>query len=227
MNERQLIDDLSTAVLNEPPLGFDPDEVIDRAARRRRHTMATAMTGSAAVLVAVTAIAFGATGANSPPSVGVASQPPGPASGGPDPDEPVPCPLPMAEIVPGQLAKHFPGVEWDPVPEPHIDTETQSWINLAGDTTQNVYVICGSPGGMVEGIETPEPTLVIDEPQPDGALLRVWQRETIEDRVQITAEWTLPGGGELIEVQVNAKGEPFGTPRQAGELATELAGLAG
>ena len=66
MNETQLEDRMHEALLDEPPLGFDPDEVVDRAVRlqrRRRLTLATA--GAAAGVLVLAAAAVVATGARS------------------------------------------------------------------------------------------------------------------------------------------------------------------
>jgi hypothetical protein len=62
--ERRLTDELRAAVADEPPLGFDPDEVADRAGRlrrkrRRAYAMAAGAAATTAVLAAVGVVVLG------------------------------------------------------------------------------------------------------------------------------------------------------------------------
>jgi hypothetical protein len=58
MNEEQLGDRFRAAVAEEPPLGFDPDDVVDRAVRttRRRSAMIGAATAAAVVVLGVVTV---------------------------------------------------------------------------------------------------------------------------------------------------------------------------
>jgi hypothetical protein len=58
MNEEQLGDRFRAAVAEEPPLGFDPDDVVDRAERvtRRRSAMIGAATAAAVVVLGVVTV---------------------------------------------------------------------------------------------------------------------------------------------------------------------------
>ena len=58
MNEQILIDEFTTAVRTEPPLGFDPDEVVTRVARRRRRRRNVLLAGAGVVVAALTAVAI-------------------------------------------------------------------------------------------------------------------------------------------------------------------------
>jgi hypothetical protein len=57
MIEDRLTDEFRSAVIDEPPLGFDPDDVVDRAVRRRRHRSAITFTVTAVAVLAVGAVA--------------------------------------------------------------------------------------------------------------------------------------------------------------------------
>lgn len=56
MIEKQLEERMHAALAGEPPLGFDPDELVDRAARRGRQRRATLAAAGAAATVLVLAV---------------------------------------------------------------------------------------------------------------------------------------------------------------------------
>jgi hypothetical protein len=60
--EKQLADRMQSALTDEPPLGFDPDELVDRARHRRRSTFATAGASGVVLAIAVTAVVMTGTG---------------------------------------------------------------------------------------------------------------------------------------------------------------------
>jgi hypothetical protein len=72
MDEQMLTREFTAAVRTEPPLGFDPDEVVTRVARRR-HRRRTVLLACAGVVVAVAAAAFAL------PAAEVPAQPASPA----------------------------------------------------------------------------------------------------------------------------------------------------
>lgn len=225
MNEKQLTESMSLAVLDEPPLGFDPDTVIDRIIRRRRRNALVASSGTAAVLVAVAAVAFGGMG---PQRVGPAISPtPNPTSKPPaveDPDmAPEPCPISMLEVVPPLLAEHFPEVEFDPVPEPLTDPKRQLWLNLLGDTSQFIDVRCQSgPRGAVMQY-SPAPEILIDESPVRGARLRVFVFQPNKGRIPpILGEWT-QGDRLTLEVTVTQGDTLVASPEKLAALITEIA----
>jgi hypothetical protein len=66
--EKQLTDHMNAVLADEPPLGFDPDELVGRAVRQRRRTIATVGTSGAVLVIAVaTAVATGSTDARRSP----------------------------------------------------------------------------------------------------------------------------------------------------------------
>lgn len=58
MNEQTLAKELTRAVLDEPPLGFEPDEVVTRAALRHKRRRVSTLVGFGVVVVAAAAVAL-------------------------------------------------------------------------------------------------------------------------------------------------------------------------
>lgn len=82
MNEQTLANEFHLAVRNEPPLGFDPDDAVTRAALRYRRRKANALVGFGVVAVAAAAVGVSLTfghSAGGPGQVLTA----GPAASGP------------------------------------------------------------------------------------------------------------------------------------------------
>jgi hypothetical protein len=61
MNEQILAHEFTAAVHTEPPLGFDPDEVVTRVARRRRNRRNVLLAAAGVVVAALAAVAIPAT----------------------------------------------------------------------------------------------------------------------------------------------------------------------
>jgi hypothetical protein len=61
MNEQILAHEFTAAVRTEPPLGFDPDEVVTRVARRRRNRRNVLLAAAGVVVAALAAVAIPAT----------------------------------------------------------------------------------------------------------------------------------------------------------------------
>jgi hypothetical protein len=106
VNENQLAERMRAAVAGEPPLGFDPDELTDRAARSQRQRRV--VFGAAAVTLviaatAATAVTVGAVGQGG--GHGVGSQP--------SVTPALNCPEPMATLAPTVIARHLPAVVLD------------------------------------------------------------------------------------------------------------------
>jgi hypothetical protein len=124
MIEEQLADRMRAVLADEPPLGFDPDEVVDRAGRRRRSTFAVIGVTGAVLAVAVTAVVATSSGGGGP-SVGTTpptTTPRDAACQGVDPGHVPPLNFDgSAAIVarldasaPGVIAAHLPGVSVRP-----------------------------------------------------------------------------------------------------------------
>jgi hypothetical protein len=118
--EKQLEQSMHAALAGEPPLGFDPDDVVDRAARRHRQRRAfavvAAMAGVVGLATATLLVAGGSDGAPTAtaPDAVCETAPPGahaPPEGFPGSDAIV-ARLRAAE--PGLLAEHVPGTTFDP-----------------------------------------------------------------------------------------------------------------
>jgi hypothetical protein len=103
VNENQLAERMRAAVAGEPPLGFDPDELTDRAGKRQRQRRAVFGAAAVTLVIAATAVTVGATtqggghGAGSQSSVTPAQN----------------CPEPMATLAPTVITRHLPGVVLD------------------------------------------------------------------------------------------------------------------
>ena len=103
MNENRLTERMRAAVGGEPPLGFDPDELTDRAGRQQRRRRA--VLGAAAATLVLTASAV---------TVGASTDSGGHRAGGPTSVAPAPdCPPPMATLAPTVITRHLPGVSPD------------------------------------------------------------------------------------------------------------------
>jgi hypothetical protein len=106
--EQRIADRFRTAVLDEPPLGFDPDEVVDRAKRRQRHRRAIGASALATIGVALAAVAvFAASGGTQLGGVGT----PG-SSESVTPTTPPPRPTRPVEkegVAPSTPPQTFPG----------------------------------------------------------------------------------------------------------------------
>ncbi|GAB3433164.1 hypothetical protein [Actinophytocola sediminis] len=228
MNEKQLAADMSLAVLDEPPLDFDPDVVIDGAVRRRRRSRLAAASGAAAVLVAVSAVAVGHL---DPPSGQSAANPRGSSPSPPDTNVPDltaiygPCPFSLSDVVPPLLARHFSDVEFKPALSAHTDPTRQQRFSLTHDDQQSVDVTCGTGPGVltVWPSETSQP--VIDEERPGGArlLVFVFEPEVPGTPRTIMGQWVQ---GNELSIMVTAVGgdKLVGTNEMVTAMTDEIGG---
>jgi hypothetical protein len=85
MNEQTLVKEFDLAVRDEPPLGFDPDDVVTRAALRYRRRQVTTLVSVGVVAVAAAAVALpltlGNSTGNSPQILTAQPAAPGPVGG--------------------------------------------------------------------------------------------------------------------------------------------------
>lgn len=196
MIEEELQDRMRAAVADEPPLGFDPDELVDRASRRRRRSTLAAVGATGGVLtVAVAAVLFTGmpsegtkvgTTVTTAPTVPIA-----PVCTGVEAGTVPPLNFPGSEAIvarldeaaPRAIAAHLPGVSVQP-PEAGM---------LAYDcppNVGNVYPLNGVDQRLVVYVVHARDELdlahdqyagdanyrlVGEETAPDGALLRTYE----------------------------------------------------
>lgn len=98
MNDLRIEERMLASVADEPPLGFDPDELVDRAELRRRRRRSAFGAAGAAAVVMVAAIAFGDRG--EPDGVSPAQQP-----------STEDCRGRLGTVAPLLVTRHLPDVE--------------------------------------------------------------------------------------------------------------------
>lgn len=186
MIEQQISDRLRDAVADEPPLGFDPDQVVDRAGSRQRSRRAIIGTMAATSAVAVAAVAVFATGGE---QVQVA---------GPNQAYPPAACLDSAQdankvhrLVRQALAEHIPGTRFDPEAR-YVRSTSDSgavcdvsvWHDVVGVTpAQTVAVsleyVSGHGGDPIA--DDPSFERVRETHNPDGSVLRSYGRKASAD----------------------------------------------
>src|SRR5262245_34221227 len=121
MIEEQLGDRMRAVLADEPPLGFDPDELVDRAGRSRRQRRTTVAAAGAVLVVAVSAVVATSGGGDRGSRVGTSSTAPA-ACRDVEPGRVPPLNFPgsaaivarLDAAVPGLVARHLPGVTVQP-----------------------------------------------------------------------------------------------------------------
>jgi hypothetical protein len=189
MIEERVAESMREAVADEPPLGFDPDEVLTEAADRRRRRWAAGATGLAVGGMTLAAVAvFGVGGTAGPHQVSVGAGPSG--SNVPTATSTVP-PFAGSDSVVANLGPVIPTVLNDRVPglvfdkplagELMVDERRRGVLGSYRAAGSNVHVsiyvyhdenaldLAGDPVAGVGPVE-----LVSDTPQQDGSHLRVY-----------------------------------------------------
>jgi hypothetical protein len=220
--EKQLEDSMHAALAGEPPLGFDPDEVVDRAARRQRQRRSAFVTAGAAA--AVLAIAVAAVVATSDhdrtPRIGTpptATTPPGVCQG-----------VPAGHLQPSgfrgsvqivdRLERNAPGVISE-----HLGRSVEPADQMAAydcpPTIGAGYSIAGHPetfglaliharpgldGANDVYANAPEFTLRDERTQEDGARIRIYEAESPLKGPLIVAR--LGADGMITEASVSRSG---------------------
>jgi hypothetical protein len=225
MIEERLTEQFHNAVAGEPPLGFDPDEVVSEAGRRRRRRQAVGATALATGAVALAAAAVFATSVPSQVSTGAtpsaSSVPsgkdvavePAPASSFPGSDGVV---ANLGQVIPQVLRERVPGLVFDkPDSGELMVTEGRHGVGGAyrAAGTKHRYVtvfvyhdrdgldLAGDPaaGG---GWGPP----VSDTPQQDGSHIRVYQSGDGTDLGMTVIH--LRTDGVIVQADTTAKPEP-------------------
>lgn len=194
MIEKQLADQMRSALADEPPLGFDPDELVDRARRRRRAAFATAGASGVVLAVAVTAVVVsGGGGPVNNVGTQVTTTPAGPdaACPGTGPGERPPLHFAgsdeivarLDEAAPRVIATHLPGVSVQPSETgmiaydcpPNVGTVYQ--VNGV-DQRIMIYVVHARGGLDLAGdqyAEDPNYQLLSEAGEPDGTQFRTYR----------------------------------------------------
>jgi hypothetical protein len=199
--EDQLADRMRAALAEKPPLGFDPDEVADRATRlrRRRRSSFAAAGGTAAVLgIAVTAaVVSGAGGRGSEVGTQVSSSPTAsiapnaPCTGVGEGERPPPLDFAgSAPVVarldaagPRVIAEHLPGVSVEPSETGMIAYDCPPNVGTlyrvsGADQTVMLYLIHSGTAldlGNDRYAEDRNYHLVGEESAADGARIRTYE----------------------------------------------------
>lgn len=221
MIEQRIADRFRSAVLDEPPLGFNPDDVVDRAKRRQRHRRAVMATALATGGVAVAAVAVFA--ASTTHQIGTAG--PGVATTSetkPSPSFPAGVPQPkildevgalLDERVPG--FRHTPGISRLLSEKPHprgFAYELAEIKDLRIPAT-NIYMVvdvrhehdqldlAGDPAAAGGRWGSP----VSDTVQLDGSHLRVYRNDESEGGGLAVVH--LRTDGVIVEVDVPSVAE--------------------
>lgn len=193
MIEKQLEQSMHAALAGEPPLGFDPDDLVDRAARRHRQRRAFAavavMAGVVGLATATLLVARsdGAPTATTPDAV-CETAPPGahaPPEGFPG-SAAIVARLRAAE--PGLLAEHVPGTTFDPPEGVDLDAfDCPPFIAVSryvsGGTGESLAIQLTHRRDGLDLAGDPYTDdlfhrLVSDKPAADGARIRVYREKS-------------------------------------------------
>jgi hypothetical protein len=235
--EKQLEDRMRSALTDEPPLGFDPDEVADRAGRRRRQRRATFGAAAGVLVLAVGAVVVG--GARGGQRTGIGTQTSsteGTVCQSPGPEPTVNFPGSAATVarldaaVPGLLAEHVSGVPF----EKRIDGGNGAYD--CPPTVDLSYAVRGGTGEFLSvtlihrrdrldlagdhWTADPSHELVSDEPAADGARIRVY-RNSEPNQQSSSVVLRFGADGMITEAYVIAAGDRTISEAQLTALATD------
>lgn len=122
MIERKISDRMRAAVADEPLLGFDPDEVVTRAARKRRNLRAVTATAVTAVAAVITAAVVSLPTGGQGGALQVAGSPSQPATKQAPPDT---CGYPWAPVKEADIVKKLrrvaPKIVTDHAPDVRVE----------------------------------------------------------------------------------------------------------
>jgi hypothetical protein len=235
MIEDRLADEFRTAVADEPPLGFDPDDVVTEAIRRRKRRQAAGATALATGGVALAAVAVFATssgtggvsvgaGPSGSSAVQTATTPPGANNKNtPVPASPSATGFPGSENAIARLEQVIPPVLRDQVPGLVFDKPDSGTLMvvegrhgvggayLAAGTTHRyvtVFVYHDRDGLDLAGDPSADGgsgVLVSDTPQQDGSHLRVYSYNGGDSQALTVIH--LRTDGVIVQADTTAKPE--------------------
>lgn len=229
MIEDRITEQFRAAVAGEPPLGFDPDEVVIEAGRRRKRRQATVATALATGGVALAAVAVFAT--SGPARIPVGATPSGSSTvesttttPGKDKEQPVPeeptfpgsdaVVANLGQVIPAVLRDRVSGLTFD---DPdggrlHVDQNLRAvgGAYLAAGTTHRyvsvfVYHDPSLPGDPAAGGNWGP--LVSDTPQQDGSHVRVYSFDDGDGSLGLTVVHVRTDG-VVVMASTDAKTEP-------------------
>ena len=236
MIEDRIAEKFRTAVAGEPPLGFDPDEVVTEAVRRRRRRQAAGATALATGGVALAAVAvFATSGAPDTSGVRAGANPSGSSvvettatpPGTDKKNMPVQSPSPtfpgsdgvvanLGQVIPAVLHELVPGLTFDkPDSGTLLVEEGRHAVGgaylAAGTTHRYVSVFVYHDQNELDLAGDPAAgggwgPLVSDTPQQDGSHLRVYSSNG-EDAQGLTV-LQLRTDGVIVMAITDAKPEP-------------------
>lgn len=201
MNEQQLEERMLASVADEPPLGFDPDELVDRAGRRRnrRRTVLGATVAAAALMVTAIAIGTGSDrdqfrAADEPNHVPTKSY----------------CPGKLAEAAPRLIAKHLPDVEFSSL----LACTVADNLYQVASADQRVWVYrnANRTGGDFFATKT-DYDLVGVRPSGD-ALIRIYRYGPDATGESVLAATRLGPGNMILWAMVSGKGRLVASEEQ-------------
>ncbi len=241
MIEKQLEDRMHAAVADEPPLGFDPDDVVDQAIRRRGHRRSVlAATGSAVAVVALAAAAVATMGigdqgpdvgtptsANTPAgevcqSVAQGAVPPLNFNGSPEIVQRLDTSAPPA------ITRHLPGVAVKPSSTGMIAYDCPPNVGTVYELTDRAQSIMLYLIHARNELDLAHDRYANDElyellsegEAADGAHLRVYRNSALQDAaVLVVVRFGLDG--MITEASVSGLGPLAATPEQLRALASD------
>jgi hypothetical protein len=205
--ETQLAERMHEAVADEPPLGFDPDELTDRAARRqrRRRAIAASIAVVVASLIALPGVIGGRTDTHhrpaAPPFTGKLAN----------------CPGHLAEVVPKLLATHLAGVRVD-----LSTTRCTLWDQefLVASGTQKLWVYRNRDRQPADFFAGRTPYERKHETRMGGAAIRVYEAQP-NDGTTIRAVVRVGDDGLVVWASIRGKGQLAVTEEQLTALVTD------
>jgi hypothetical protein len=207
VNENQLSERMRAAVAGEPPLGFDPDELTDRAGRRQRQRRT--VLGAAAVTLVLAAGAV---------TVGAVTQGGGHGVGSP-PSVTSDCPQPMATLAPTVITRHIPGVALDAydLKCTQVDHEYvgqgRIWLyreKNREDPTKDFFANNETAYHLAS--ETPVP----------GAIVRTYVEPSDADGWWLRAAVWIGTDNLVVWAEVSGQGEPIATEEQLVAVVSDV-----
>jgi hypothetical protein len=204
VNENQLRERMHAAVAGEPPLGFDPDELTDRAGKRQRQRRAILGATAATLVLAAGAVTVGAVD-----QVGVGSRPPSQA-----------CPQPMATLAPTLIRRHLPLVPlngYDDIVCTEVDYQY-----VAPDGRIWLYREKNRHDPATDFFADNKTAYhLVDETTVPGAIVRTYKEPANDTGAWLRAAVWIGTDNLVVWAEFSGHGSPRATPQQLVELVSD------